>query len=224
MAVFAYLRVSSERQAESGAGLSAQRDAIQKCAGTQGLTIAAFFEDQAVSRSEPIDERAGLSALLAIAREGDLILAQKWDRFGTLLEVSLLLKDLGKQGVTIQVVDGSASETAEGELLRNLLLSISQFELRQIRNRTKAALRAKREKGEAYCRRKYGFRAIEGRFVADAEEQAILKEIAETVARGVSLNAVAQDLNHRGIASPNGGRWAHSTVGRIVKRFQPATS
>jgi len=223
MAIYGYLRVSSEKQAESGAGIDAQRQDVKNFTGTHGLgDLVGCFEDRAYGRESSPWDRPGLSALLSAVQRGDTVVVAKWDRIGGVVEIAMLERELTRRGVKLCSVAGACDDSPEGRFMRDILASVSGFELRMIRSRTKAALKAKREKGEAYCRRKYGFRSVEGRFIADAEEQAILKEIAETVARGVSLNAVAQDLNQRGIRSPNGGRWAHSTVKRVAERFRAA--
>ena len=44
----AYLRVSTDDQAESGAGLAAQRNAIEAVAAVRGWTITAWHEDGGV--------------------------------------------------------------------------------------------------------------------------------------------------------------------------------
>ena len=49
--IYAYLRVSTEEQLESGAGLDAQRHALEIEAGRRGWDLVRIFEDAASGKS-----------------------------------------------------------------------------------------------------------------------------------------------------------------------------
>ena len=57
----AYLRVSTDEQAESGAGLAAQRNAIAAVAAVRGWTITAWHQDGGVSGGKAPHQRPGLT-------------------------------------------------------------------------------------------------------------------------------------------------------------------
>ena len=69
MNVVAYLRVSTDRQAEEGLGLPIQRHAIRAWASANGHKVVLWTHDEGISGSSGLDARRGLvNALEAIRR------------------------------------------------------------------------------------------------------------------------------------------------------------
>ena len=66
-AVVGYIRVSTEQQSESGAGMAAQRHAIEQHCKHHGLVLAQVYEDDGVS-AKSVMNRPGLSAGLRGSR------------------------------------------------------------------------------------------------------------------------------------------------------------
>ena len=65
-----YLRVSTERQGQSGLGLEAQREAIARFAAVEGFEIIAeHVEVETGKGADAIDRRPKLAAELAQARK-----------------------------------------------------------------------------------------------------------------------------------------------------------
>jgi len=200
---------------------------IERFADTHGLTIDEVTTDRAVSRSESPWDRAGLSTVLGKMKKGDCLLCSKLDRIGTLLEINLIQREFDRKGMRLLSVHGDNAQTPEAELLRNLLGSVSQFELRQVAARTAAGLRALKADGRKYCKRRYGYSATEdGMFAENPEEMAIVKRIQLEAELGYSLSAIASSLNADGFPAPLGGIWRHTTVRKIAQRAseQPAAA
>ena len=137
MNAIAYTRVSTDKQADSGAGLAAQTAAIAAYAAKAGLTITASFSDAAVSGSKGIEDRAGLTAAIASLRKGDLLIVAKRDRLGRDQFVVLgIERAVAKRGCTI---------------------AAAEFERGLIRTRTKAAMQAKRVAGQIIGEVPFGY-------------------------------------------------------------------
>src|SRR5687768_9360060 len=66
-----YRRVSTDEQAESGAGLNAQLDACHLFATRQKLPVAGVFTDEDESGATPLEKRPGLLGALGELGPGD---------------------------------------------------------------------------------------------------------------------------------------------------------
>ena len=79
MSVYAYSRVSTERQVEEGVSLDEQHRRIDGQALMEGWTIAERFVECGVSGSVPLGERVEGAKLLALLQPGDIVIAAKLD-------------------------------------------------------------------------------------------------------------------------------------------------
>lgn len=201
----AYGRVSTGEQAESGAGMAAQRAAIAAGDGSR-YRIAQWHEDAGLS-AKTLD-RPGLTAALAACSSGEVegIIVAKLDRlsrsvihFGTLLERSR------KEGWHLIALDlGVDTTTAGGELVANVLMAVAQWERKVIGERTKAALAEKRAQGVRLGRPPSIPQKVRERILAMREE-------------GLSYGAIANRLNADGVKPSGGGaKWWDSTVRAVV--------
>jgi DNA invertase Pin-like site-specific DNA recombinase len=89
-----------------------------------------------------------------------------------------------------------------------------------IRERTRAAMKVKRGRGERISRYApigWDF-GLAGRLVENHKEQKTIAIIKKLRAQGKSLRVIATTLNRRGILPKRGKRWLHSSVLRIVSR------
>lgn len=66
----AYLRVSTDRQAEEGLGLQVQSDAIKAWAKASGVRVVATYADEGVSGSNGLDSREALPEALSALKSG----------------------------------------------------------------------------------------------------------------------------------------------------------
>lgn len=223
MRILAYLRVSTEQQAESGAGIDAQRNACMDWASKQGAAIAEFYCDEGVSGSTGLDERPALMDALSLLKKGDVLLVAKRDRLGrdpiavALIEASVNRKH-GK------VVSAAGEGTDDNEpcsiLMRRMIDAFAEFERNTIGKRTSAAMQAKKKKGERVGHIPFGFRLAEDEdhIEKDEVEQAILGQIRELVRQGFSTREIASELNRRGVFN-RGNKWNHGSVHRIMTKI-----
>ncbi|MEP2025438.1 MAG: recombinase family protein [Reichenbachiella sp.] len=96
-----------------------------------------------------VKERPELDKLLAHLRSGDVVFVWKLDRLGRSLRhlISLVagFKEAGVDFVSLN--DNIDTTTAQGRLIFNIFASFAEFERELISERTKAGLKAAREKG-----------------------------------------------------------------------------
>jgi DNA invertase Pin-like site-specific DNA recombinase len=110
----AYIRVSSDDQADSGLGLEAQRQRIADYCQMQGLRLAEVFEDPGISGGKPLASRpAGRQLLAAAYKSKALVIVAKLDRlFRSVADAASVIADFDKKGIRLVAL-------SEGFDLRN---------------------------------------------------------------------------------------------------------
>ena len=216
MNVIAYIRVSTDEQADSGAGLLAQRDQIEHACLQRGWTIEDILEDAAVSGGTPWDERPALSEAIRILAAGgaDALMVAKLDRLTrSLLDFVTLMECARTSGWSFVALDlGVDTTTPAGELAANMMAAFAQFERRLIGQRTREALAQKRLAGIHIGRKSL----IPG---------SVRERIRRERVAGQSYRAIADDLNTDAVPTGQGAAlWHASSVRAALKALdQPET-
>ena len=202
----AYLRVSTDEQAESGAGLAAQRSAIEAVAAARGWTIAddAWHEDGGVSGGKAPHQRPGLAAALEAVQTGqaERLIVAKIDRLSRKFRDAVdLMETAADEGWPLYIADIDADlTTSNGRLVARMLAAISEDERDRIRQRTKAALAAKKAAGVRLGR-------------PSTLPSEVVARIIEERAAGASFAKIALALNADAVPTAQGGaRWYPATV------------
>jgi DNA invertase Pin-like site-specific DNA recombinase len=202
--VIAYLRCSTDEQADSHAGLDAQRSAILAEAERRGWTEAdlTFVEDAGYSGRDL--HRPGIAAALDALRHhrADALVVSKLDRLSrSMLDFAGLMDRSAKEGWALVALDlGVDTTTPQGEMVAAVMAVFAQFERRLIGQRTKDALAARKAHGVRLGR-------------PSRTPESVLQRIYAERAAGRTLRAIADGLNRDGVATAMGGRrWYPSTV------------
>lgn len=223
MRVVAYTRVSTETQAERGVSLAAQADKVRAYAALYDLDVVEIIEDAGAS-AKTLD-RPGLRRALAMldAGEVDGLVVAKLDRLTrSVRDLDTLISTwFGRQGgpALLSVAEQIDTRSAAGRLVLNILASVSQWEREAIGERTATALAHKRERGERTGEVPFGFRVADDgvALVEDAVEQDAIRLVEELRATGLSIRAIAAELQARGVAA-RGAKWHPTTVARLLRR------
>lgn len=211
----AYLRVSTDDQAESGAGIAAQRTAIEATAAHKGWTITDWFEDTGVSGGKAPHQRPGLAAALNAVQSGqaERLIVSKIDRLSRKFRDAVdLMETAADEGWPLYIADIDADlTTSNGRLVARMLAAIAEDERDRIRQRTKAALAEKRAAGVRLGRTPLLPVEVVSRIVTGRDG-------------GLSFAAIAKALNDDQVPTSQGGRcWYPATV-RAVDRGQDAAA
>src|SRR5436190_24324608 len=149
MRVLGYVRVSTEEQAVSRAGLEAQRTAIIAECKRRGWQLVSILEDAGYSAKDL--KRPAIKAALEMLRSGDAggLVVAKLDRLSrSMLDFTAIMAKAQKQGWALVALDCAVDTTSPaGEAMTHVLATFAQFERRLIGQRTREALAAKREQG-----------------------------------------------------------------------------
>jgi site-specific DNA recombinase len=217
----AYLRVSTDKQADHGVSLAAQRCKVEAYASLYDLEIVEVIED--AGGSAKTLKRDGLQRALALldAGKADALIVAKLDRLtrstrdlGTLLDGYFSQRfDLLSVGEQVD------TRSAGGRLVLNVLMSVAQWEREAIGERTSAAMQHKARNGEyTGGRPPYGSQlAADGIHLAPHDgEQLVIAAVRELRSAGLSLRAIAAELGKRSLLSRKGRPLNHTQVRRIL--------
>src|SRR5207302_10417331 len=147
----AYLRVSTDKQADRGVSLDAQRAKVNAYAELYDLELADVIVDAGES-AKSLD-RPGLQRALAMLKAGkaEALLVVKLDR------LTRSVADLGRlveryftpgKAALLSVGEQIDTRSAAGRLVLNVLASVSQWEREAIGERTATAMQHKAKQGE----------------------------------------------------------------------------
>ena len=107
----AYIRVSTEQQADSGLGLEAQQASIEATASRLGLELSRTFVDAGTSGSLAIEDRPVLLDAVAALRRGDVLLVAKRDRLGRdVIAVAMIERLIAKRGARVVSAAGEGTD------------------------------------------------------------------------------------------------------------------
>lgn len=209
----AYLRVSTDKQADFGFGLASQAQVVQDYALNTGILPV---KDGVYAEVRPFGPDLPVRAhlLRRCDAERPVLVVASIDRLsrdsGDLHSILARAQDNGWQVHSVR----------EGGDTRALLASAAwagQERLR-IAERTSAAMRGMAAAG-LYTGGAvpYGYRvAADGRLVAEPAEVAVLEAARALRAAGWSLRAVGAELARRGHLPRSGGAWSAGAVARLV--------
>ena len=212
----AYLRVSTNRQGDSGLGLDAQRTAVINFVRSMGPEAEIVREAVEVESGSRCDRLVLADAIRECKANGYTLLVAKLDRLSRNLHFITQLQN--------SKVDFVAADNPHATpFLIHILVAVAEHERNMISNRTKAALDAARNRGVKFGNPHYedaipkanaawkklaaDRNAVLRRMVAEVMEKTGLKKLAE----------IANALNLRGIKTNRGCEFTATQVHRLLK-------
>lgn len=200
MKLIGYCRVSTAHQVERGSSLDDQEARIRAwCQGMGYELVGVVREDGSAST---LNRPRFQEALANVFEQGvaDGIVGVKLDRLTrSVRDFCELVERFDKgQRALIAIEDALDTSTAAGRLVATIIATVSQWEREVIGERTKAALGAKRARGECVGRAPVGWKhAGSGGLVpldADLVRVGKARALRES---GLSFRAIMSELNLR---------------------------
>jgi DNA invertase Pin-like site-specific DNA recombinase len=207
--VIAYLRCSTEEQADSRGGLEAQRAAILVEAQRRGWAESdlTFIEDAGFS-GRNLDRPGIIDALDALGHHrANTLVVSKLDRLSrSMLDFAGLMDRANRERWALVALDlGVDTSTPSGEVMAGVLALFAQFERRLIGERTKDALAAKKAAGVRLGR------------PASISAQ-VAAQIVNWRAAGLTMRSIVERLALEGVPTVSGREWRISTIQRVLSR------
>ena len=218
-------RVSTQKQGRSGLGLEAQESIINYFVGeANGELIADYHE---VYTGKNLHGCVELQKAMECARKnGATLVVAKTDRF----------RNLEQALEVYRLMDGSiyfcdipmAEDAATYKFMLSLSWSLAEREAAITSLRTKQALQAKRDRGEAIGNPNATISAtMRANSIASRRKDAKLNEnnrkahklASLLVAQGKTITEVSRELNENGYKTPNGKLWQTVQVQRLMALY-----
>lgn len=204
----AYYRVSTDRQGGSGLGLEAQRAAVASFVAGRGQLAAEFTEIESGRRN---DRPQLHTALAACQRQRATLVIAKLDRLARNVAFIAGLMESGVEFVAVDMPEAN-------RLTLHILAAVAEHEREAISQRTKAALAVAKARGKKLGNPRPDVpAAVAARIARMAQARATVTPLIERLrAQGMSLRAIAADLNARRVPSATGRRWHASSVRNVL--------
>lgn len=210
--IFAYVRVSTQKQGKSGLGLEAQQALIQRFAAQEGFEIIQTFTEIQSGKDDD-QKRPQLNAALEAARKAKApVIVAKLDRLSRDVH---FISGLMKHKVPFVVADLGADTDP---FMLHLYAALAEKERAMISQRTRDALAAAKANGKQLGGLRDHGREAKAAAVERAKALApLFDELADKSAR-----EIARILNERSVATPTGKPWSAMTVIRARDRLAAA--
>lgn len=216
----AYIRVSTEKQVNEGVSLETQKNRIMQWCQTNGYELGDIYVDSGIS-GKRMDTRKELLAALASLEKGMALVSYSLSRLARSTKDALFIGELvaKKQADLVSLSEQVDTTTAAGRMMFQVMAVLAEFERNLVAERTSNSLQHKKHTRRKYTNKTpYGFEAIDGRLVEVAKEAAVVAEIQAARASGMTLQAIANDLNGRDIPTKTGKQWQPATIHLLLKR------
>lgn len=213
-----YYRVSTDKQGQSGLGLEAQQQQVKKYLESKP-DAEVLFEYVEIASGKRVD-RIKLNEAVAHAKKAKaVLLVAKLDRVAR--NVKLFLELLDQVRIEFTDMPNLGNGTSDSRLILTQLSAIAEWESKKIGERTKAALAAKKARGEPMgVMGKENIKATLGKRKEQADEFArsnseLLFGLED---RKMSQRKMVAYLNQLGVKSPTGKAWVLSSLQNVLNR------
>lgn len=204
MKAIGYMRVSTEEQGDSRAGLESQEALIRDEIQRKGWELKTLRYDIASGGSMRKRDELGLTLRDMAAGRADILVVAKLDRLSrSVLDFAGIMETANRENWSVAVLDlGVDTSTTNGKLIMHVMIALAQWEREMIGDRTRAALKAVKARGTKIGR-KSGI---------DDETRRLISGLR---AADLSWQKIADALTAEGVQTGQGGKWHAATVRRL---------
>ncbi|MEV2910871.1 recombinase family protein [Paenibacillus larvae] len=219
MRIAAYVRVSTDEQADKGNSLSEQKERLSAYCKAMGWNSPIFFIDDGYSAKDL--NRPAMKKLLMRVRnnEYDIVLTSKLDRLTRslldLLHIVTMFSDYNCNYVS--ATESFDTSTAAGRMVLQLLGVFAEFERERISERVSDNMKSlAKHTDKALGKVCYGYDVINGKFVINETEAEFVRMMFDLAEQGHGHRMIAKELNARGSLTKKGKMWDQTNVRRLI--------
>jgi len=214
--LISYIRVSTQKQGQSGLGLDAQSEAVNRyLIGKNSHLLAEFVEVESGRKTDK--ERPELArALEACKKQKAVLVVAKLDRLARNVHFISGLMEAKIKFIALDMPDAN-------ELSLHVMAAFAEHEAKRISERTKAALFEAKKRGTALGVE--GINNLKPNLEQRKEKARRFAESLRTTLEGfqrmgLTQRQMAGKLNSLGIQTAKGGVWSLIQVQRILERLR----
>lgn len=209
-----YIRVSTERQAQEGYSVAAQKENLTNFAKQQGWNIFDIYADEGIS-GKNIQDRPDVKRLIndIKSKQVDVVVLYKFDRLTRdMSDTEDIIKLIQECGIEVYTISGGTVDvtTATGRFMIRMTGAVAQLEREQTVERVKFAFVQKVKEGKALCSStpSYGYDRPKHQEIqtVNKNEARIVKRIFKMYLSGKTFTEIADLLNAEGVPTKKKGK------------------
>lgn len=221
MIVVGYIRVSTDKQADEGYSLNAQRQDIEKYCQLYNLELFEIIADEGISACSL--DRPGIKKALNLIKTGiaEGLVVAKLDRLTrSVKDLGWLLEEYFSKYALMSVADKIDTSSASGRLVLNIIISVAQWEREAISERIIKAMNVKKGNGERCGYIPYGMKlSTDGVHLEEnPDEQLIILDIKNMRNDGMTFENISRKLTFHGYMSRGGSPFSVSAIHRLANK------
>jgi DNA invertase Pin-like site-specific DNA recombinase len=207
MRAIGYIRVSTGKQAKEGVSLDVQEDRIKAWATANGAEDVILFRDEGKS-GRRMSNRPGLTDALNALKPGDSLIAYSLSRLArSTVHAGQMLERLRKMQVSLVLLtENIDTRGSMGEFVFTIIAALAQLESAIIGDRVSDAFSKTRSQGrKGPGDMPFGYTVRRGKLSPRPKEHAALMSMVKMRQDGLSLWAIARQMEVEGIRRKHGG-------------------
>lgn len=220
MRVAAYIRVSTDEQAEKGNSLNEQGERLDAYCKVMGWPKPKLYTDDGYSAGTL--KRPYLEKLLNDVEDNkiDILITTKLDRLTrSLYDLLNTLKFLEKNKCQyVSATENFDTTTAAGRMVLQLLGVFAEFERGRTSERVQDnMISLAKNTSKALSRPCFGYDIVDGYYKINEEEAQHVLHMFDLAENGYGTRTIAKDLNDLNVLTKSGKLWDSTNVRRILK-------
>jgi len=214
----AYVRVSTDEQAQEGHSLQTQRDEILRLIRYKWPDAdVEFYEDDGWSAKDM--KRPALQRLRSEVHPDDVVVTLRLDRLTrSVFDLYTMLTDWDKRGVRFRSVrEDYDTSTSAGKFMIGLLALLAQWERERNAERVREVMTNVVSKDRRHVSKPpLGYDLVEKALVVNVDEAALVRKIFDLYLSGKGTRAIAIALNADGKRTKSGTEWTDFGVSYVL--------
>lgn len=222
MWVKAYIRVSTDEQAELGNSLNEQKERLTAYCRAMDWEAPEWYIDDGYSAKDT--KRPDMTRLIEdikVSKGEGAVITTKLDRLSrNLFDILSLTRFFEKYDCKyVSATEAFDTSTAAGRLTLQVLGMVAEFERSRNSERVKENMLSLARAGDRVITRPcYGYDIINGNREINIEEAVIVRKMADLILEGHGSRYVAKKLNEMGIKTKDGNQWHDKIVRELLQR------